>query len=361
MEHLDYYELTSQESDQLGRHGKYDGWWASFFLFAIIFGPETKAFDVLPPIRFVDFVIVVLLVLKWAHSLRSREGFLFSPGVRMLNVYLFTLAFLVLLSILINTGAGGISYSVKNFFFPIAMIRLALIATIMASFNFGDRQVRQFAKGILLLSTISVILAFAQKFRPWSVSGLVETFYAVDWRRLDIQTKGVASRTVGTFGNPNHFSLCLVVLVVGSLAITVTRQGILRLFGLMSYMCLGAALLITTGSRTGFIAYILITGILLVLSLKGRGKILVAGLMVFMVILFTFVYANIDQLPINPRMKAVLGAGEGRSLDRAMQSRYALWRDGLREARRSLLLGVGASKTVIQTTDNGYIMMLRRN
>ena len=284
---------------------------------------------------------------------------MFSYRNRLFGWFMMTMAFVLLLSMATNIAAGRYAFFIKDFYQPIVFIRMIFIAAIMASFHFGEKQVKQFVKGILIISLMSVILAFIQKFRYWYVSGLVERFYAIEWTRLE--KIGIGARVVGTFGNPNHFGLCLVMLAAVSLAIAINMKGLMRLLAIGTYACLGLAVLITTASRTSLIAFLMISAISLLLSLRGRAKWSAMVLIVLLGSVLIFVYTNIDKLPLHPRMKALLGGGgETKSINEIMQARYLMWERSVREAKESIIFGVGQRKGIIQTTDNGYIIMVLR-
>ena len=346
------------EEDSFGQVGKRDGWLAALLFFSLIFGPRTEPLGLLPPMRFADIVIVLLVLSRWIKSTRLYGGFVFSYRNRVFSWFMLVMAFLLLFSTMINVTAGRYQFFIKDFYQPVVFIRMILIASITASFYFGERQVKQFAMGILIISLMSVVLAFIQKFRYWYVSGLVERFYAVKWTVLE--EKGIGARVVGTFGNPNHFGLCLVVLAAVSLAIAINMKGLMRLLAIGIFAGLGAAVLITTASRTALIAFLMITAISLLLSLRGRAVIPVVLLTMLMIGMFIFARAFADVLPLHPRMKFIIGVGEEKSIGALLQARYLLWERSMREAKESIVFGVGMSKTTYQTTDNGYIIMLLR-
>ena len=97
MEYLDTYknDLSYEAALEDDSFCKNDGWWAAFLVFAIIFGPQTKTFAILPPIRFDDFVIVFLLAARWLKALRLYGGFLFSPRIRPYSVSMLALIFIM--------------------------------------------------------------------------------------------------------------------------------------------------------------------------------------------------------------------------------------------------------------------------
>jgi O-antigen ligase len=346
------------EEDSLVNVGKYDGWLAFLLLFSLIFGPRTKPAGMLPPMRSADIIILLLVICRWIRSKQLYGGFIFSYRNRIFSWFMLALAFLLLFSTIINVAIGRYDFFIKDLYQPIVFIRMILIAAIAASLYFGERQVKQFAIGILIISLMSVVLAFIQRFRFWYVSGLVERFYAVTWTHLE--EKGIGARVVGTFGNPNQFGLYLVMLAAVSLAIAINMKGLIKLLAVVSFVSLSLAVLITTASRTALIALFMITVLSLLLSLRGKAIIPVLLLAILMLGVFIFVRIYADTLPLNPRVKGIIGVGDGKSMSSILYARYRLWERSMREAKKSIILGVGISKIIYQTTDNGYLMMLLR-
>lgn len=346
------------EEDSFGQVGKRDGWLATLLFFSLIFGPRTEPLGLLPPMRSADIVIVLLVLSRWIKSTRLYGGFVFSYRNRLFSWFMLVMAFLLLFSTVINIAAGRYQFFIKDFYQPIVFIRMILIASIAASFYFGEKQVKQLAMGILIISLMSVVLAFIQRFRYWYVSGLVERFYAVKWTALE--EKGIGARVVGTFGNPNHFGLCLVMLAAVSLAIAINMKGLTRLLATGTFVSLGLSVLITTASRTALIAFLMITAISLLLSLRSRAVIPVVLLTMLMIGVFIFARAFADVLPLNPRVKFIIGVGEEKPISALLHARYLLWERSMREAKESIVFGVGMSKTIYQTTDNGYLITLLR-
>lgn len=347
------------EEDSFAPVGKRDGWLAALLLFSLIFGPRAAPLGLLPPMRFADIIILFLLVSRWIKSSRLYGGFVFSYRNRIFSRFMLIMAFVSLFSTMINIAGGRYSLFIKDFYPPIVFIRMIFIAAIMASFNFGEKQIKQLATGLLIISLMSIILAFIQKFRYWYVSGLVERFYAIEWIRLE--TGGIGGRVGGTFGNPNLFGLCLVMLAVVSLAIAINMKGLTRLLAIGTFAGLGAAIPITTGSRTAVIAFVMVTGILILLSLRGRSRIPAAVFMILMLVTFVFVRTHLRELPLLPRTIEIIGGGgQTRTINEGLHARYLLWQSSLREAKQSIIWGVGTSKLGEQLTDNGYIITLLR-
>jgi len=339
--------------------GKYDGWIGVILLGSIIFGPMAVISTVLPPIRFADFVIIFLAMARWGRARRLYGGFLFSSHNRRFSILMLVITFVLFFSTLLNAVTGRNPFSFRDFNFSIVFIRMVVIAGISSSLIFQERQIRQFAKGVLLISLVSILLAFVQRFRPYLLSSFLERFYAMDWRRIEEQSPGVAFRVVGTFGNPNLFSSALVMLSGACLAIAINMKGLFKFLSIVMFFGMSLAMLIATGSRTGLLAFAAIVSVAMLLSLKGRARLSVVFAMILIFCAFMFVRANIEKLPINPRVKNIISSGEYASAE-SFRARYYYWTRGLREARRSILFGVGGSKMAEQLTDNGYIMVLVR-
>jgi hypothetical protein len=339
--------------------GKWDGWLATLLLFSLIFGPRVVGSGSLPPFRFCDVIIGALLLGRWAKAKRLYGGFVFSYRNRIFGVFMLILAFVLFFSTIMNIAVGRYGFFVKDFYQPIVFVRMIFIAAIMASFHFGEKQVKQFARGILIISLMSVVLAFVQKYRYWYVSVLVERLYGIEWTRLE--RIGIGTRVVGTFGNANHFSLCLVMLAAISLAVAVNIKGLTKLLAIGTFMSLGAAVLITTASRTGLIAFLMVATITLLLSLRGKSRLPAILLIILMFGMLAFVRTHLYKLPLHPRIVDIVGGQErAKTISEKMQARYRMWERSLREAKESIVFGVGMSKRTRQTTDNGYIITLLR-
>jgi len=347
------------EEDSFGQVGKRDGWLAALLFFSLIFGPRTPARVLLPPMRFADIVIVLLVLSRWIKSTRLYGGFVFSYRNRLFSRFMLVIALLLLFSTMINVAAGRYPFFIKDFYQPIVFIRMIFIAAIMASLNFGEKQIKQLATGLLIISLMSTVLAFIQKFRYWYVAGFVERFYTIEWTRL--KTGAMWARAGGTFGNPNLFSLCLVMLAVVSLAIAINTKGLRRLLATGTFAGLGVAVLITSASRTAVIAFVMVTGILILLSLRGRSRVAAAVFMILMFGTFVFVRTHFRELPLHPRTIEIIGGDQQlRTINERLHARYLLWQRSLKEAKESIVFGVGMSKLGWQLTDNGYIIMLLR-
>lgn len=346
------------EEDSLVNVGKYDGWLAFILLFSLIFGPRTGPLGNLPPMRSADIIIILLAISRWIRSRQLYGSFVFSYRNRVFSWFMLALAFLLLFSTMINVAVGRYPFFIKDLYQPIVFIRMILIASIAASFYFGERQVKQFLKGIIIISLMFVVLAFFQRFRFWYVAGLVERLYNVDWTKL--KETGIGARVVGTFGNPNHFGLCLVMLAAVTLSMAINTKGFIRLLTTGTFVSLGLAVLMTTASRTALIALCMITVISLLLSLRGKAiiPVLILTVLMFGILIFIRIYA--DTLPLNPRIKGIIGVSDEESIGSILYARYVLWERSMAEAKKSILFGVGISKTIYQTTDNGYFIMLLR-
>ncbi len=346
------------EEDMTERITRRDGWIAALLLGAVIFGPRTHPGSALPPMRFVDLILLFLVMTRWLKAKRLYGGFWFSYRIKTFSIFMPFLAFVVLASTFLNVFNGRNPLIVQDLYSPIVILRMVLIAAITASFNLQEKQVRQFAKGFLVISSLVAALALVQKFQPYLVSGIIERFYAIEYQRLEISTAGTGSRVVGTFGNPNMFSSCLVSLSAGALAIVINMKGLTKYFAVGVFFALAFTILITTGSRTGYLSFIMITVFAILFSLRGRSLVPAIVVLIFMVLAFVLIRANVDSLPLNPRMKQLVGGDT--SLNDSMAARYRLWRNSIAKAKESPLLGVGVAKSYYQVTDNGYIMMLLR-
>lgn len=339
--------------------GRFDGWAAFVLFFFMVFGPMSPPMAILPPIRSVDFVIVYFLFNRLSKTRHIYGGFVLSPRVKRLSMHMLILTGILFFATTLNFFSGAHGAHVKDFFGSINMVRMTFVGAIMASFTFGERQIKQFVMGLLIISFMSIALAFAQKTNPSAVSSILERFYAMSAEKAATATRGLESRVGGTYGNPNMFALLLVILASGSLAFSINIKGPLKLMSMVSFAGLAGAILITTGSRTGMLTFVLVTGFLMLLSLRGKAKLWVLLFIILMLFSVTFVKANLYNLNLNPRIIVLLERRE--SLDEGLSGRYGLWVDGIAKVKESIIWGKGMAKfSDKQLTDNGYIMVMLR-
>jgi O-antigen ligase len=258
---------------------------------------------------------------------------------------------------MVQIGAGETSFFIKDLFTPVALVRMTLIAAIMASFDFTEKHVQQFSKGFLLVALLSIALALVQRYSPHTLSGFVEKYYATQIRSLEITTKGTQARVVGTLGNANVFAGYLVMMAAGCLAIVLFSKRLIRLVAVVAYFGLASAVVLATASRTGIISLTLVTGVELLLSMQGRARLPALIIFLILVPIFITVRNQAYSLPLNPRTQALI-AGEEGAVDRGIQSRFRLWSRSWEEAQSSILFGVGSRKMTYQITDNGYLYTL---
>jgi O-antigen ligase len=335
--------------------GRWDGWWAAFLVFSSIFGPQTGAFAVLPPVRFVDFVIVFMLLWRWVRSSRLYGGFILSPRIAMFTYFMLALTFVTVLSMGVNYAIGRNPFFVKDLYTPLTFIRMILIAAIAASFNFQEKQIRQLMKGILAVGAFSVIFAFFQKYDIFGAIALTDRLYPTpsEFKML----AGTGERVSGTFGNPNQFGGCLVMLGAVALAFSINAKGLMRYISIAVFLSTGAAVIMTSASRTALFGYLTVSGISFVLSLR-RGSRLPAFLsMIILVAAITFVSKHLYTFGVHQRVQEIFSRDKT-PLAEAASARRAMWINSLRQAAESPIIGVGPTKYFIQTTDNGYIYMI---
>ncbi|MBI9015960.1 MAG: O-antigen ligase family protein [Phycisphaerae bacterium] len=337
---------------------KHDGFWAALLLGMLFFGPRSTPTMSLPPFRVVDFIIVYLFFSR-LYLGRYQNGFIFSSANKVFSILMLLLTFVLVISTFINVAIGKIPFFLKDFNLAVSFVRAVVIASVASSFVWKDKQVRQFAFWIMSWVFLAGLLAFVQKFFPYMASGIIEKLYAVEYTRLEIETSSIYSRVAGTFGNPNMFGYGLVFLGTTSLTSAIYLKGRYRFWHIVLYLFIGFAVLITTGSRTSLGAFVIVTFMVLIMSLKGNSKIGILFVMFMVIVLYFLVKVNIHSLPLNERVKDVLAGQEG-AVEEGIYSRYALWEKSFEAAKESIVFGEGASRITFQLSDNGYIMMLLR-
>lgn len=336
-----------------------DGWVAVLLLGTVLFGPMTSPGASLPPVRAADILILLLLFWAWGKGARRYGGFMFSSRIRVFSISMLLLAILITLSTMFSVVSGRFVLSIKDLYYPIVHIRMILIASIMASLSLQDRELRQFATGFLFLCIVGATLAFVQRYAPFVLSGFIAKWYAGDLDKLEIKRQVEYTRVVGTMGNSNVFAAALVTLAVGALAIAIYMKGLMKLVAIAAYTALGGAIIIATASRTGFIALAVVSGLGVVLSLQRTARWSGMALLVLVAAMFLLLRVFVDELPLNPRMKAVLGGG-GDVMDTSFRARFGMWAASAAQASRSPLIGVGGSKMTSQETDSGYVITFLR-
>lgn len=338
--------------------GKRDGWIAVILLASIIFGPRTDAGASLPPMRFSDIIIFFLIISRWIKTRKLYGGFVFSRRIKLFSVFMVSLAGVLFFSTFVNAANGRYPFFIKDYFITLVFIRGILVAAIVASLHFSEKQIRQFVTGILVLTSLAAVLSFVQKFIPHLLAGVVQRYYAVEYEDVAIKTTGTLSRVVGTMGNANLWGALQVVLGCVSISAFLNVKGILKIISFGVYILMVMSVIITTASRSGVIALLAVSGLSVILSLKGHGKIWVLLGGILLIIMFFFVRNNVDSLPINPRMQDMLRGEE--TIHRGLANRFGVWARSLDAVKGSFIMGTGASRSVYQLSDNGYIMTLLR-
>jgi len=338
--------------------GRYDGWMAAFLLWMLVFGPSTAPSPSLPPIRSVDFLILILLISRWLKTSQLHGGFIFSRRMRAFSLPILWIALIGTIATAAQVASGQYIFFLKDYFQPIAMVRMVIIAAIMGSYDFNERHIQQFMKGLLIVSIATAALALVQRFYPHLLAGFIERYYAIDVRRLEIEMTGTQARVLGTLGNPNVFAGFIVILAAGALAIAIYSKRLMRLVALATYFALVVAEVIATASRTGIVALVVVTCFSLLISMQGRAR--WSALMIMFLMLSAFLTLRkqvADFSFINPRTRELLTGQEG-AVSGGIESRYRLWQRSWDEAKTSLVIGTGFKKMAVHITDNGYLFTL---
>lgn len=168
------------------------------------------------------------------------------------------------------------------------------------------------------------------------------------------------TRVIGTFGNANLFGGSLVMLSAIVISFAVNSKGLKRFVSIAVFLALAAAILMTTGSRTSVIGLFVVSSFSLILSLRKGMRFKALIYLVLFSIMVIFVQNNIEYLPINPRLKEIILGKGGIATVGSFYVRLGMWQESINKAKESIVFGVGASKTLVQETDNGYIYTLLR-
>jgi O-antigen ligase len=233
---------------------------------------------------------------------------------------------------------------------------MILIGAIAASFKLHRRQIGQFIIGIFFISLFSLILAFCQQYNVRIVLAIANRLYPMPAQ--DMITYA-ASRVTGTFANPNAFGGSLTMLSALVLPFAVNIKGLTRYILVPIFIGLGAAILITTASRTSLLGYLAISGLSLVLSLRKGSRFPAFLVMIVIMGTIMFVRGHVYELSLQQRIQDLV-TGEKASTLEGYRNRLAIWVDNIKMAKDSLLWGVGPTKAVATTADNGYLFTLVR-
>ena len=352
------HELSYAES-LAGKLTQNDGRWAFFLFLGLIFGPEIVVSTALPPFRAADGIILLLLCFRFYRSSILYGGFVFSYRVRLFVVWMLLIVSLLVVSTGLNTVIGRYPFFYKDLFIPIVFLRMMLIAMITASFHWGPRQVHQFFRGLVLIACGCIFIAFAQKY-SLGITRVLDRLYLASELQQELQGRDAeTSRVVGTFGTSNVFSGLLVMLSAFCLAFGIHLKTIGRLVAMGLFFVLGLTLFTTTASRTGLAGFVAVSVAGVVLSLRKGSRIYaVIFLLIASAVLFFVLPAVVDSLPVHPRVKDFVYGHIG--LQESLYSRHLIWKDAFAVASESPIIGVGASKTADQLTDNGYVQMYLR-
>jgi O-antigen ligase len=267
---------------------------------------------------------------------------------------------MVISSTLLNIALGRYMFYYGDMYYPIIFVRMMLIAAIAASFYFGPDQVRQFFKGLVLLSLTTAALAIAQKLKLFGLESIIGKLYSMSVEQLGtLERETEFSRVVGTFGNANVYGGCMVMLAALMISYVMNAKRGAKIVGLICYLSLALAIVWTTSSRTSLVGLVIVTGMAIVLSFSGKARIGAFILLIITAISLLFLRDFAQQLPLDPRIKSFIG-GQDVSTIESFQVRLQMWEHSLSVAKQSIFIGVGATKTVVQETDNGYVYTLMR-
>jgi O-antigen ligase len=274
----------------------------------------------------------------------------------MFTYFILALTIMTVLSMGVNYATGRNPFFIKDFYTPLAFIRMILIAAIAASFNFQDRQLRQLMIGVLAISFLSVVFAFFQKYDIFGAIDLTNRLYPLAGR---YQILARQARVLGTFGNPNHFGGCLVMFGAVALAFSINARGLMRYISAAAFLGIGAAIIMTTASRTALIGYLTVSGISFVLSLRKGSRLPAFVSMLILAAAILFISRHLFTFEVDPRVQDIF-ARDKTPLVGAASERMSMWYRSLRMAAESPIIGVGPTKFFVQLTDNGYIFLLLR-
>jgi hypothetical protein len=237
----------------------------------------------------------------------------------------------------------------------VELVKMGKIALIVAFFSsFSYRRIDQKAVLYTLVGaiTISGLVGFMGHFGIAGVDRYIAPFYS------QAHLGSLDDRLFGTIGNPNSFSVLLIIGIISSALISqIYLRGGKRLYPLL-LIGFFVGLITLTGSRTGFalmaLAFLLIVGYLAWTYHWGWSALLSSiGLMAGIITLALLLAPE----AISTRLFSLTSIGE----DLSFQMRLVSWYLNGLIFLDSPIIGWGPAKYLHPTiVDNEYLLMLRR-
>jgi hypothetical protein len=277
-------------------------------------------------------------------------------------IHLLLLTFILIFSYCVNAIVlNRYPFFYKDLFTPIVFVRNIIIASIISNLFFNNTDLKQFITIIFIISIFIALLAFGQKYKLFGYGSIMQQLYPVSQAQLHTLNREIVfSRVTGTFGNPNVFGGVVVMLSAFCLNCGLYLKGMMRSIGLANYFILATVVLVTTGSRTALLGLACVSLMSILFSFRNGHRfpvIVVFILLSFAIFSLPFL---LNVLPVNPRVQRFVSGEEAVFAIGGFLARLDMWQCSWLIVQDSILIGVGATKTTSQISDNGYVFTLLR-
>ena len=273
-----------------------------------------EAFPVLNPLHIPQLLAIGTLTVLAAHLLAHRIEIAWTRQLKLFGMFFA----LITVGVFAATGRDlAMSYWTDTF------VKIAVMVFAIASLA---RRPADFAIAMRAFVMAGVLVAAVALYNSTHAIGLVEG------------TRVTVARDMrSVLGDPNDLSLVLLFPMSFAAALAVTeRTGVLsRLFGLIGFVMIGAAVL-ATQSRGGLLGIVAVCATFGMRRVKSRAVLIGGGLMALLVL---FAAAGISG-------RASGGAAEGGVIDESSEGRLHAWEAAIRMALARPLTGVGLNNYV---------------
>jgi O-antigen ligase len=291
-----------------------------------------------------------------------KHSYFFSERSRIVVIHLLLLTFTLIFSYCVNAIVlNRYPFFYKDLFTPIVFVRNIIIASIISNLFFNNTDLKQFITIIFIISILIALLAFGQKYKLFGYGSIMQQLYPVSQAQLHTLNREIVfSRVTGTFGNPNVFGGVVVMLSAFCLNCGLYLRGIMRSIGLAIYFLLATVVLVTTGSRTALLGLACVSLMSIFFSFRKGHRFPVIVVFVFLSLAIFLLPFLLSVMPVNPRVQRFVSGEEGVFEIGSFMTRLKMWQSSWLIVKNSIIIGMGATKTTYQISDNGYVFTLLR-
>lgn len=325
---------------------KNDGILLLVFIIGILFGP----YYLIGNFLFVDIWILLFLFLRIRFSYKLYKKFLFNVSIRKPSLLLLLLLLSVFVSQIVNSAAGNLNIVFSDLSFYLRYLRALLILTISSTFYWDNENTNILTKYLPIVVVLYFSFCLYIHLNRDFLSTIISSFYTIEEERIT----AINYRIVGTFGNPNQFSVAVSILGSFCLVASMHKSLLIKIFYILIYLYSLFVIAFYSLSRTGMITSLLVGFIVLFIEVAVNKKLIYyVFLLIILVFIFDFFLKNAQDYEINPRISGIF---DQKSRQDAFDGRIDVyWDQQLKEAIEKPIFGNGASSSVIQISDNGYL------